>query len=321
MKRFLILTVAICCLLLTACNSTSVGIIGGADGPTAILVEENNETIKGQFGEQYEKKPIRMFNLDGDLYYDSGLESEVEVRCGTMDGGLKKTVEEGIIPQNSGDANFEVDGYQHSTNITKEVNIDGKWIIFKKFKPELASKIGKLKYGFYIKGHLNNASIDSELVVLTDNKDITFSEVYEPLLSSQLDAGKDNGIVVFDHVVSGDKWGLTLYADDVTKTGMTLKYEQFGGNPTGELETGAWYKIETVVNGEWQDVKAKIDNPVWNMIAYIIRKNDITEYEMDWEFLYGELPQGEYRLCKEISDFKVAGNYEKENYYAYFTIE
>ncbi len=321
MKQIFVLTIAICCLLLTACNSTSVGVIGGSDGPTAIIVGENGKTVKGQFGEQYEKKPIRMFNLDGDLYYDSGLVSDMKPRCGTMDGGLKKAVNEGLIPQNSGEANFEVDGYQHATSITKEVNIDGEWVIFKKFEPELAAGIGKYKYAFYIKGHLNNAAIDSELVVLTDNKDITFSEVYEPMLSSQLDAGKDNGLVVFDHIVSGDKWGLTLYADDVTKTGMTVKYEQFGGNPTGELETGAWYKIEKMVDGKWQDVKAKVDNQAWNALAYMIKRNDITEYEINWEFLYGELPKGEYRLGKEIVDFRVAKNYDKEIYYAYFTVE
>lgn len=313
MKKIFLLSV-VSCLLLTSCASSDVGIIGGADEPTDIYV-------KGQFGEQYEKKPIRMFNIDGDLYYDSGIVSEMEPRCGTMDGNLKKTVEEGEIPQNSGDANFEADGYQHATSITKEVNINGEWIIFKKFKPELASKIGKLKYCFYIKGHLNNAAIDSELVVLTDNKDITFSEVYEPMLSSQLDAGKDNGIVVFDHITSGDKWGLTLYADNVTSKGMTIRYEQFGGNVSGELETGAWYKIEKMVDGNWVDAEAKIDNPVWNMVAYMIKKNDITEYEVNWEFLYGELPPGGYRLGKEISDFRVAGDYDKEIYYAYFTIE
>lgn len=44
-----------------------------ADGPTAILVGENNGTVKGQFGEQLEKRTVRMFNVNGELYYDSGL--------------------------------------------------------------------------------------------------------------------------------------------------------------------------------------------------------------------------------------------------------
>ena len=126
MKRIISLSLIMCSLLLTACNDASIGVIGGADGPTAIFVGENNGTVKGQFGEQLEKKPVRMFNVDGDLYYDSGLVSENTPRCGTMDGNLKKTVAENEIPLKAGEANFDVEGYQHATSITKEVDIDGE---------------------------------------------------------------------------------------------------------------------------------------------------------------------------------------------------
>lgn len=320
MKRIIALILIICCLLFTACNDTSIGVIGGADGPTAIFVSKKGETVKGQFGEQYEKKPIRMFNANGELYYDSGLISDLTPRCGTLDGSLKKGAAEGEIPQRSGEANFDIDGYQSATSITKEVNINGQWVIFRKYenKPE---NLEDYKYCFYIKGHLNNAATDDELVVLTDNKDITFSDIYEPLLSSQHDAGKDNGLVAFDYIVSGDKWGLSLYADDVTKTGMTIKFKQFGGSHAGELQTGEWYKLEKTVNDEWQGVEAKVDNAVWHSIAYMIKKNDITELEVNWEFLYGELSPGFYRLSKEVMDFKEAGDYDKEIYQVYFTIE
>lgn len=109
MKRIITLIIILCCLMLTACNNTSIGVIGGADGPTAILVGENNETGNEQFGKQYEKKPIRMFNVDGDLYYDSGLVSDMTPRCGTMDGELKKGVKENEIPHKPGEANFDIE--------------------------------------------------------------------------------------------------------------------------------------------------------------------------------------------------------------------
>ena len=94
MKKILSIALILCCLLLTACNSASIGIIGGADGPSKIFVGENNGTVKGQFGEQLEKKPVRMFNVDGELYYDTGIESQITARCGTMDGEIKKAVKE-----------------------------------------------------------------------------------------------------------------------------------------------------------------------------------------------------------------------------------
>lgn len=168
---------------------------------------------------------------------------------------------------------------------------------------------------------MNNAVIDSEIVVLTDNKNVTFNDVYAPILSS-VKANIENGACISHNIiVSGDKWGITLSPDDITSKGATIRFEQFGGNPTGELQTGAWYKLETPVNDEWQDVKTKIDNPVWNSLAYRIKKNDVTELEINWEYLYGELPPGFYRLSKEIMDFRAAGDYDREIYQVHFTIE
>ena len=55
MKRFITLTFIICSLLLTACNDTSIGVIGGADGPTKIIVSEN-DTIKSSDVKKYFKE-------------------------------------------------------------------------------------------------------------------------------------------------------------------------------------------------------------------------------------------------------------------------
>ncbi len=321
MKRIVIVFFMLLCmpLTLTACKNSSVGVIGGADGPTAILVGEHNKTVKGQsFGEQYEKKPIRMFNVDGDLYYDTGLVSQVTARCGTLDANLIKAVDENQIPLKSGQANFDVDGYQHATSITKEVNVDGEWIIFKKYDT-FGKTLDGLKYCYYIKGRLNNAASDSEIIVLSEDENITFNDVYVPLLSSQSTAGEGIGRTIHNRILS-DKWGITLHADNVTPSGMTLKIEQFGGSAKGQLQTGVSYTLETTVNDKWQSVPLKVDNLVWHLIAYSIKKNDITEFEVDWEFIYGELPTGFYRLKKEIMDFIATGKYEEQTYEVYFTI-
>ncbi|MBQ7033948.1 MAG: hypothetical protein IJN25_09880 [Clostridia bacterium] len=318
MKRILTVSFLACSLLLTACNHKSIGVIGGADGPTSIYVSGNG--VKGQFGEQLEKRPVRMFNVDGDLYYDSGLVSENTPRCGTMDGELKKTVEENEIPLKTGEANFEIDAYQHATSITKEVNVDGEWLIFKKYDT-YGRTLEDLKYCYYIKGHLNHAAADSEIIVLTADEDITFNDVYEPLLSSQLAAGAGMGKTLHNAVYN-DKWGICFHADAITPTGLTLKIEQFGGNPSGELQTGAAYFLETTVKDEWKAVGTKSGEPlVWNCLAYGIKKNDITEMEIDWQYTYGELKPGYYRLKKEIMDFREAGDFDEETYEVYFTIE
>ena len=44
MKKVLCIISALLCILLTACgDATSIGIIGGADGPTSIIVAEKGE--------------------------------------------------------------------------------------------------------------------------------------------------------------------------------------------------------------------------------------------------------------------------------------
>lgn len=49
MKQILTISILLCSLLFTACNKTSIGIIGGSDGPTSILISEQKDKIKGEY--------------------------------------------------------------------------------------------------------------------------------------------------------------------------------------------------------------------------------------------------------------------------------
>ncbi len=310
MKRFILLGLVICSLVLTACQH---------DLPLYEEVEIGESGTASRLGEQHEKKPVRMFNVDGELYYDSGLVSGETPRCGTLDGELKKAVKENEIPHKSGEANFEVEGYQNATSITKEVNVDGEWVIFRKYDT-LGKSIDGLKYCYYIKGHLNNAAVDSEIIVLSQYEEITFNDVYEPLLSSQYPTDRSKGQVSHNRI-NTDEWGITLRTRDETAAGLTLIIEQFGGNPSGELQTGAAYLLETTIDDEWQAVETKTGEPlVWNDLAYMIKKNDITEMKINWQYAYGELKPGFYRLSKEVTDFRETGVYDEKVYQVHFSI-
>ena len=270
--------------------------------------------LKGQFGEQIEKRPVRMINIDGELYYDSGRVSE-KVRCGVLDGALKKAANENEIPYNSGEANFEADGYQRVFDRI-EVYSDNKWLIFEKYDNQGISLDG-MKYCFYLRGHLNNAAVDSEIIVLSENENVTFNNIYDPLLSSQF-IYENNGKTHYNFITP-DKWGINLYDKNVSETGMTLVIEQSGGKVDGELQTGAEYTLEQKVDGVWTPLKSKID--AWTLIAYQIKMNDKKEFKLNWEQVYGNLSLGSYRLKKEIMDFDRAGDYDKKTYEVYFTIK
>lgn len=121
------------------------------------------------------------------------------------------------------------------------------------------------------------------------------------------------------------EWGLTLHAKNVTPEGVTIVCTQSGGSLSGELETGSYYVLEQEVQGVWCIVEytedAKSKNIGWTAEAWIIPMNDTVEWEVDWEWLYGSLKPGHYRIGKEITDFRGSGDYDKEMYYAEFEIK
>jgi hypothetical protein len=41
---------------------------------------------------------------------------------------------------------------------------------------------------------------------------------------------------------------------------------------------------------------------------------------VDWGWLYGALPSGQYRIGKEIMNFRGAGDFDKSMAYAEFTV-
>ena len=115
-------------------------------------------------------------------------------------------------------------------------------------------------------------------------------------------------------------WGVVLSASAVTSDGMTLVCSHSGGNPTGELLTGPWYEIEVSEDGTWKPAPTYAE-VCWEDIAWEIQPENTTQWEINWTWIYGSLPQGEYRIAKEIMDFRQTGDFDTCRSYAYFTIE
>lgn len=117
-------------------------------------------------------------------------------------------------------------------------------------------------------------------------------------------------------------WGVIITATKIEPTGLTLEFHQVGGNPEGDLQTGSYYWLETKIDEHWipVDMLPSVHDLGWTDEAYMIPKNDTTEMVVDWAWIYGELPEGSYRIGKEIMDFKGTGIYVISNHYAYFEI-
>ena len=95
---------------------------------------------------------------------------------------------------------------------------------------------------------------------------------------------------------------------------------QNGGEVTGDLQTGEKYWVEEKRDGKWQELPTP-QKPVWSDVSYTIQKQDFTHWDIQWEDLYGSLSNGEYRIGKEIQDFRGGSDYDEKAYYSEFVIQ
>ncbi len=115
--------------------------------------------------------------------------------------------------------------------------------------------------------------------------------------------------------------GLKLEVKDVTVDGATVVFRQSGGNATGELQTGEAFYLERKNVNIWVPVSTRpLIDYAFHMIAYMLNKDGTTELKTEWKWLYDSLPEGQYRIAKEVMDFRQPGDYDEYIYYAYFEI-
>lgn len=257
---------------------------------------------------------IPMVMVNGELYMDTGHESSVEARCGVMDGTIDSEVGANEKPTKDNQSNFGTGyGYQYGSHEGLiEVYMNDKWWVFATEKALASSQL-------MIDSEASEETITyngkeykkSELCVATLHW-LELSE-QERMLSSYFPP---------EFMIFEETWGITLTAENVNPTSATIKCTQSGGEPTGELHTGSWYILEnwTQENG-WTEMPYIIDGEIgWTQEAWIIPMNNTCEWEINWEWLYGKLPVGKYRIGKEITDFRATGDYDEAIYFVEFEI-
>ena len=155
----------------------------------------------------------------------------------------------------------------------------------------------------------------------TEGGDYAFAltdDMVTALASTDADYSMDTSLV-------GDEgfpdWGLTLSVRDVTSTGLTLVGRKEGGNATGLLRCGTDYRLIVLEDETWKDVPTVIEEYGWNSLAYNFPEGQATEFECSWEWLYGKLPAGTYRLTKGFMDFRETGDYDTAMYWVEFEIK
>jgi len=71
-------------------------------------------------------------------------------------------------------------------------------------------------------------------------------------------------------------------------------------NNTSEIYSyGNPYSIEKEIDGIWYELKT-INDLFFTMPAFELKINESVEFEIDWEYGYGKLKPGKYRLIKDL---------------------
>lgn len=122
------------------------------------------------------------------------------------------------------------------------------------------------------------------------------------------------------YVYPSVNWGIQLNAENVTSSGLTLVVTQDGSIPNGTLTTGQPFFLQREENNNWIPLEPLLEAWGWTTEAWIISMNDTVRWDVSWEWLFGKLQPGHYRIGKDIYLETVSGNREQAVYYVEFEI-
>ena len=115
------------------------------------------------------------------------------------------------------------------------------------------------------------------------------------------------------------KWPIIMQVKDgiATPSGATITLKNFTGI---EYTYGESYTVQRKTDNGWIDVVPILENYGFTAIGYILPPMESEEIIIDWEWLYGTLPAGDYRIAKEALFVKSQGDYDTFALYATFSI-
>ncbi len=133
---------------------------------------------------------------------------------------------------------------------------------------------------------------------------------------------KEGGAYIYSAESEADKIGLYFTLKKISPAGATLVFHQYDEEaPTGELNYGDAFVLEVLKNNRWEEIPVVVDgNYGFHDVAYNIPNKDTVTQELDWTWLYGTLVPGNYRIKKEIMDYRKSGDFNNYTLYAQFIL-
>ncbi len=83
---------------------------------------------------------------------------------------------------------------------------------------------------------------------------------------------------------------------------------------------GESYTVQRKTDSGWIDVEPVIENYGFTSVGYMLPAMESKEIAIDWEWIYGKLTPGDYRIVKEASLVRSPGDEDTFILYAAFTV-
>lgn len=115
--------------------------------------------------------------------------------------------------------------------------------------------------------------------------------------------------------------GVTMFTKEgsVNGKGLTLR---FGNKIKPEVIYGEDFILEKKIDESWYELPVIIDGEYgFNDVGHEITFEGGPDWDVDWQWLYGELQEGQYRIIKEVLNLEENGDYESYYLVTDFEIE
>lgn len=119
---------------------------------------------------------------------------------------------------------------------------------------------------------------------------------------------REGGVGQYIPESENDEIAVIMEVTNVTATGLTVHFRQYDEREIGTLIYGEQYWLERQQGDDWIQVPTIIDAYAFHDIGYIIPKTDESTLETEWEWLYGKLSSGTYRITKTVDQHKNYGD-------------
>lgn len=112
----------------------------------------------------------------------------------------------------------------------------------------------------------------------------------------------EGGVGQFIRESENDTIAVIMEVDEVTASGLRLHLHRYDKRDVGELVTNEGYSLQVLNGTDWEDVPMIIDNAVFTDEGYTIPEDGGEQvFEINWEWIYGKLSPGTYRITKVIT--------------------